>query len=171
MLIRDAKPEDMPAVARVHVDSWRTTYRNIVPAAYLANLSYKQREMAFRDTLTHEGIVFFVAEDASEGIVGFVSGGPERSNDPVYRGELYAIYLLANRQRHGVGTAMFAALAKSLKAAGFDSMLALVLVDNPACSFYERLGGKRVRTLSVSIGGQRFVEAVYGWRDLSPLTI
>lgn len=135
MLIRAAKPEDMPAVARVHVDSWRTTYRNIVPAEYLVTLSYKQRGMAFRDTLTQEGTIFFVAEDASEGIVGFVSGGPERSNAPVHRGELYAIYLLANRQRHGVGTAMVTALAKNLKAAGFDSMLALVLVDNPACSF------------------------------------
>ena len=44
MLIREASPTDAAAIARVHVDSWRTTYAGIVPADYLANLSYTRRE-------------------------------------------------------------------------------------------------------------------------------
>jgi hypothetical protein len=34
MLIREAFPTDAAALARVHVDSWRTTYAGIVPADY-----------------------------------------------------------------------------------------------------------------------------------------
>jgi hypothetical protein len=49
MLIRHAQLTDIPAIARVHVDSWRTTCRGIVSDDYLAKLSYQQREIAFRE--------------------------------------------------------------------------------------------------------------------------
>ena len=97
MLIREASPSDAAAIARVHVDSWRTTYAGIVPADYLANLSYTRREQFWRDILstpTPSGCVYVAAQDTGE-IVGFASGGPERSGNAIYRGELYAIYLLA----------------------------------------------------------------------------
>ena len=41
--IRAAKPADAGAMARVHVDTWRTTYAGIVPAEHLAGLSYQAR--------------------------------------------------------------------------------------------------------------------------------
>lgn len=43
MLIRPARMADADAIARVHVDSWRTTYPGIVPDDYLATMSYEQR--------------------------------------------------------------------------------------------------------------------------------
>jgi GNAT superfamily N-acetyltransferase len=105
MLIREASPTDAAAIARVHVDSWRTTYAGIVPADYLANLSYARREQFWCDlfsTPTPAGCVYVAAQETGE-IVGFASGGPERSGNVVYRGELYAIYLLAPYQRQGLG--------------------------------------------------------------------
>jgi hypothetical protein len=33
--IRRARPADAPAIARVRIDSWRSTYRGIMPDAYL----------------------------------------------------------------------------------------------------------------------------------------
>jgi hypothetical protein len=35
--IRRAVREDARAIARVHVDSWRTTYRGIVPEEHIAH--------------------------------------------------------------------------------------------------------------------------------------
>ncbi len=43
VIVREASLEDAPAIARVHVDTWRTTYRGIIPEDYLATLSYQQR--------------------------------------------------------------------------------------------------------------------------------
>ena len=40
---------DVTGIAKVHVDSWRTTYRDLMPADFLANLSYKQRESNWKD--------------------------------------------------------------------------------------------------------------------------
>ena len=42
--VREAVPADARAIARVHVDSWRTTYRDIVPDSVLSQLSYEERE-------------------------------------------------------------------------------------------------------------------------------
>lgn len=39
MHIRKAAVEDAAAIAKVHVDSWRTTYKGIMPSDYLNSLS------------------------------------------------------------------------------------------------------------------------------------
>lgn len=44
MLTRKAALEDAPGIANVHVDSWRSTYKGIVPDTYLASLSYENQE-------------------------------------------------------------------------------------------------------------------------------
>src|SRR5262245_54889828 len=105
MHIRPANVHDAAAIATVHVESWRTTYTGIVPDDVLAGLSYARREhwwqQVFADVTT-PSVVYVAADDRGQ-VVGFVSGGPERSGDPVYTGELYAIYLLAPYQGQGIG--------------------------------------------------------------------
>jgi hypothetical protein len=66
--IREARIEDAAGMARVHVDSWRTTYAGIVPDAYLANLTYARRENLWHDILSNtSGNEYrFVAVNAGE---------------------------------------------------------------------------------------------------------
>ena len=40
--VRDAQIEDAPAIARVHVDTWRSAYRGIVPDDHLDAMSYER---------------------------------------------------------------------------------------------------------------------------------
>ncbi|MFK0522174.1 hypothetical protein ACINKY_08160 [Paenibacillus illinoisensis] len=40
--IREATINDAEGIAKVHVHSWRTTYKGIIPEEFLTNLSYKQ---------------------------------------------------------------------------------------------------------------------------------
>ena len=154
--IRAAIPEDASSIARVHVDSWRSTYAGIVPAEYLASLSYRNRESMWKEALTTDrpGTSCFVAETEGGDIVGFANGGPEREGGRIYRGELYAIYILEEYQRMGLGHRLFSSVAQRLLSDGFDSMLLWVLEDNhPAIRFYESLGGERVGRKTVTIGG------------------
>lgn len=44
MIIREATKQDIPAIAKVHVDTWKTTYRDIFPDEFLNNLSDQKRE-------------------------------------------------------------------------------------------------------------------------------
>ena len=50
--IRQATPADAAAIARVHVDSWRSSYAGVVPEEILSGLSYQEREALWDDILT-----------------------------------------------------------------------------------------------------------------------
>jgi L-amino acid N-acyltransferase YncA len=166
--IREANVSDAAAIAKVHVDSWRTTYTGVVPDEYLAQLSYEQRGQVWRDILSTHGAKEFVyvAEAESSNIIGFASGGPERSGNPVYKGELYAIYLLEGYQRKGIGGQLAQAIVKRLVQEGFQSMLVWVLANSPSQDFYSALGGQRVYEQEITIGEARLVEVAYGWWDI-----
>ena len=58
--IRKADLANTKGIAKVHVDSWRTTYANILPEEYLQNLSYESREQIWMNN-TPNGSVY-VAE-------------------------------------------------------------------------------------------------------------
>ena len=164
--IYTANLDDAAAIARVHVDSWRTTYRGIVPDDFLASHSYEQREQFWRQVfidLSRSNFVY-VAEDDGQ-IVGFVSGGPERSGDILYTGELDAIYLLAPYQGQGIGRRLVVTLVNRLMQEGMTALLVWVLAANPARKFYERLGGKLVYERAITIAGASLIEVAYGWQD------
>lgn len=162
--IRDAKPDDATGIARVHVDSWKSTYRGIVPDDVLDGLSYHQREELRRRIFQNRlpGAFTLVAEDDSGTIVGFADAGPERTGDPDYRSEIYAIYLRREAQGHGVGRQLFEEVGRRLRQSGLDSVLIWVLEDNPSRGFYEHMGGKPVQTQTVTIG-KELTEIGYGW--------
>ena len=170
MRIRPATQADIPAIARIHVDSWRATYRGIVPDAVLDELSYSEHEERWQ-LRVQEGAdaITLVAEGDDGAILGFVIGGKERTGDPIYDAELYAIYLDPTRLRHGMGTQLTRGLARALHARGFHSLLVWVLAANPARHFYVALGAQYVREATITIGGVELPEYAYGWPTLDTL--
>jgi GNAT superfamily N-acetyltransferase len=172
--IREATVDDAPAIARVHVATWQTTYTGLFPAEFMASMTVERRTEMWRRNLStspENGRREFVAEDAS-GVFGFVGGGPERENDPVYKGELYAIYLLKAAEGRGAGRALLLRMAQFLRDQGCPNMLLWVLKENlHACGFYEAMGGQYVREKTVEFGGQPIIEVGYGWPDLAALLL
>lgn len=145
--IRPATITDAEFIARIHVDSWRTTYAELLPAEMLANLSVEARTCMWRSAVESDNAqtFLFVAEDVSDAttpqVVGFVSGGPERAGDSVYRGEIYAIYLRQVYQAQGIGRCLVRAGVAYLLQRDLNTLLIWVLEGNPASHFYEALGG------------------------------
>jgi L-amino acid N-acyltransferase YncA len=162
--IRAATMQDAGAIAHVHVESWRTTYAGIVPEAYLASLDEGAREASWREWLTLDVDVFVAETDGY--VVGFVSGGAIREPVEEFDGELFAIYLLREAQRRGIGMILLKRLAGALKERGFGSMMAWVLEDNSSGGFYSRSGGVRVVSKEMEVGGVMLSVVAYGWDDL-----
>src|ERR671939_726224 len=148
--IREATPHDARGIATVHVLSWRTTYRGLLSDRYLDGLDIDDHESRWQRLLASGGGDTFVAQEGSE-IVGFASCGRERDQDPIYLGELYAIYLLQDNQRRGLGRRLVSAVAERLIELEYRSMLVWVLAANPARGFYEALGGAFVRSRQLEL--------------------
>ncbi len=81
MLIRKAILSDTGAIAQVHVNSWRTTYRGLISNEFLANLSYERSESSWASFMSKNCRNHFllVVEDPANSIVGFAAGGPIRT--------------------------------------------------------------------------------------------
>jgi ribosomal protein S18 acetylase RimI-like enzyme len=165
-MVRAAVIEDAPAIARIHVASWRSTYRTLLPADFLASLDeagYADRWTRFIGEASN---VVYVVED--EGLlVGFASGGRERAGETGYTGELYAIYILDEFHGRGHGRELVRAMVAGLRHMGLEDMIIWVLRDNQSARrFYERLGGAYVRSQPITIGSVTLEEVSYGWPRL-----
>ncbi len=166
---RPARPEDADAIAHVHVASWRSTYRGLLPDALLDGLSVEPRAAYWKRLIeepparaTYVGVA-----EAADGIVGFVGVGPEPDGDSGYDAELSAIYLRAEFQGRGIGRELMRRAVAHLRSAGASSMRLWVLDGNSAEDFYRRQGGERVGEKPITIGGVEYTAIAYGWRDLA----
>lgn len=171
MIIRHGRTEDIPGIAKVHVDSWKTTYRGIVPDSYLSSLDIEEREESWKQIFAagFAESVLLAAENEQGEVVGFASGGRERTGKYPYSGELYAIYLLEEYQRRGIGRKLFSELASRLIDKGYSSMLVWVLADNPCRPFYESFHPVQVDEETIEIGGTPLQEIAFAWSDITGL--
>jgi ribosomal protein S18 acetylase RimI-like enzyme len=171
--IRSAQPDDAYGMARVHVDAWRAAYRDLLPAAFLASLSYPttaERWVKALAELRAPSEAVFVAESAAQEIVGIASCGPEHDHDPLYRAEIYNLYVLPACQRQGLGRRLVAACVQHLiDQLQAQTLLVWVLAGNPYRRFYEALDGRTVRKKTVEVGGMTVMDIGYGWDELSGL--
>lgn len=168
-MVRPARLQDAGAIARAHVDAWRTTYRDLLPPDFLASLSEEHYSERWRRVIGDGASRVFVVEDKGE-VVGFASGGRERAGENGFAGELYAIYVVAGAQGRGHGRELVRAVTGALREMRLSDMIVWVLRDNlPARGFYERLGGVYVRSQPITIGSSTLEEVSYGWRRLDDI--
>jgi GNAT superfamily N-acetyltransferase len=165
-MVRPATIDDAREIARVHVTSWRSTYKALLPREFLDSLSQPEYAARWTRFIDRGASRVYVVEHAGE-LIGFATGGPERAGETGYTGELYAIYILDAFQRHGYGRELVRAVVTGLRDMGLDDMIIWVLRDNqPARRFYERMGGVYVRAQPITIGSATLEEVSYGWRHL-----
>lgn len=170
--IRLARPEDAPVIARIHVAVWNSTYRGLIDDALIDEITLEQREAMWGDILTAYTETHPVLVAADFGICGFGNAGPLRGEGvPGYSGEFKTLYLLPAYQRRGIGRRLLCRLAAALLERGHDSALAWVLASNPACGFYETMGGVicAQRLAEDEDEGDSHADLAYGWSDLAVL--
>lgn len=167
MKVREAEPKDAEAIARVHLESWKTTYPGIIPQAHIDGLRLENGIANWKQRLAGR-LVILVAEGEA-GVVGFAAGGAIVHRVDGFDGELGAIYLLTSHQGQGLGKALVKGIAERLRLEGFANMVVWVLKENPACGFYERMGGVRVAEQMIEIGGAALPEVAFGWKNIESL--
>ncbi len=74
-MIRPATVDDASAIGHVHVESWRNTYRGLMPDAVLDGLSVEQRVNFWREVIERaKKQSVFVVTGQQDKVIGFVNG-------------------------------------------------------------------------------------------------
>jgi GNAT superfamily N-acetyltransferase len=168
--LRTARLIDAPDIARVHVESWRETYRGIMTKRFLDSRTVENRTEMWQLALEQlrSDCVLLVLEEVDQGkIIGFAYGGPARDGSEQPYGELYAMYILKHYQGRGLGRLLFAAFMAALQELGLDQFYGLVLQGNRSRGFFVKMGGRSrgidPGTLSGRRGGRGLADERFEW--------
>jgi ribosomal protein S18 acetylase RimI-like enzyme len=169
IFIREAASADAPAIARVHVDGWRSAYAGIMPAEFLRELSVEKRLPGWIRLLEENKELLFVA--VRNGVVrGFISGGKAHADLPGFDSEVYAIYVDEQARGLGAGGALLRSFFEKVSSQGARSCALWVLEANSSRKFYEKLGGVlSPLKKTIEIGGEKIAGAAYAWENLGAL--
>ncbi len=166
--IRRAKPADAAEIAAVHITAWRSAYPGILPADYLAGLSFSSHAAQYESAI-RDGVAVHVAVWGSPGrIVGFASAVRSRRR-ALAEGEIETLYVLDDFRDKGAGRQLLAASAGFLTTLTCRSAFAWVLRENQARWFYERMGAKLVAEETLRFAGVDLMQCAYLWPDLTVL--
>ncbi|WP_311213583.1 MULTISPECIES: GNAT family N-acetyltransferase [unclassified Arthrobacter] len=136
--VRRAEPADAPGMARVHVDTWRETYRGVMSDSELDDpglLEWREKfwTAALTDPRYEKNNVAVALHD--DRLIGIAMSGPS-SDLPEEPQELYVLYAYASFHGSGVGAALLNAVIR-------PSAPAVLWVADPnprAQAFYRKNG-------------------------------
>ena len=140
--IREAVPSDAPDFASSQVLAWRAAYAGILDAGYLAGLDVERLTRGWDRLLGNTDQNVRRLAVTVEGIaVGWSGFGVPRDDVAEGTGELHALNLLPAYWSRGLGSELFLASVRGLRAMGYDGAYLWVADGNDrAIRFYERHG-------------------------------
>jgi GNAT superfamily N-acetyltransferase len=141
MLLRSAGPADAAEVAGVHVRSWQSAYRGLLPDEFLDGLRPEDRAARYTFGGPDAGAPATIVAVDSGDIRGFATAGPCREADARGTGELYAVYVDPCAWGRGVGRQLMAGARDYLARLGFGQAVLWVLAGNQRAERFYRLDG------------------------------
>ncbi|HKL74532.1 MAG TPA: GNAT family N-acetyltransferase [Halanaerobiales bacterium] len=166
MEIRKAKSSDVKGVTKVHVESWKTTYKDIFPKEFLESISYEKRHKLWETILNNSGEEIVYVIEVNNNIIGFLSAGPAREKNSNYDIEIYALYLLEEYQNKGYGQKLINNFFNFLKENDYNSVYVWVLKENSATEFYKKMGATEIKEKEIEIEKNKYKEIAFGWDHL-----
>lgn len=145
---------------RTEEDLLKFFYATSISSAYLKSLNYEEQTKRYESSFDEYKDLVFVAVREDE-VLGYACFNPIPNIDQ-FDSELVSLYIKPTEIGKGIGTALFLETCKELKSFGKKNMIVWCLSDNEnAIKFYEKLGGKIVKTKEAKIGDKYYKE--YGF--------
>jgi len=153
--IRKATAADIPLIRELCFAIWPQTYSSILSKeqiGYMLGLMYS--ESSLQKQMEEDGCIFIMVYDENDP-VGFASYSEEKSSPQTWK--LNKIYVLQSQQGKGTGKFIINYINEEIKLQGAKAIQLQVNRDNPARSFYEKLGFTVIKTADFDIGNGYFM--------------
>jgi GNAT superfamily N-acetyltransferase len=155
---REATPEDIPALATLHLTVWNEVHPGVRHKPTL-EMRESQWEEAFRNA--DKAWFVYVIENSQNELVGFAQGNLYSGQIPGFDGQLGKFYLLRPYQHMGLERKLIGYVSRRFLSRGIFSMI--VFAEAASREFYEALGAEKLPS------GKGEYRWAYGWSDLEAL--
>jgi L-amino acid N-acyltransferase YncA len=140
-MLRDAKPADAGAIAAIY-----NVYVAETPVSF-EEAPVSDGEMAERIAGIQERYRWIVAEEEGR-VLGYAYFGPFRTRAAYRLSAETTVYVDRDERGRGLGTALYAEILESAKAAGFHALLGGIALPNEASvRLHEKFGFRKVAHL------------------------
>ncbi len=169
--LRPAELSDFEAIAKLHVDNWRTNYRGILSDDYLDNKIDKDRLDTWYNRLSSPGknqIVTIATQD--DIFTGFCC--LYLDDDPVFGSLIDNLHVSSNLRRSGVGKRLVLDCAGKVyhKAQNKKMYLWVYEANTNARIVYDRLSGRNFETIEKeNPDGTRSKTCRIVWEDVTQI--
>ena len=174
MNIRNAEHSDADAIALIHAESWRSSYRGILSDEFLDGAVWDERrsfwQKRMRESGTEKRLILLACEENE--VLAFLCLYLDA--DPRWGALLDNLHIHPNRKGYGHGSALMAHAAKWVRRERPQSGLYLWVYEqnHQAREFYEKLGGTSgEKLLKKTVEGKQVATLRYIWADIKPLTV
>lgn len=169
--LRSADARDAEAIAALHTDSWRRTYRGMMSDAFLDGGALENRRHVWRERLgaANPDQCVLVAQESAR-IAGFICVFAR--GDAGWGAYIDNLHVAHDWKGRGVGRALMSAAAEWVCTMQPDAGVYLwVMEGNTAArTFYDRLGARNVETIQLADpGGGSAPNCRYAWADARTL--
>lgn len=169
--LRVASVADAPAIAALHVASWRAAYRDLAPAEVFEAMDEPLRLRRWSKTLStpfDRQVVLLAEQDGRLAGMGMAASPSEAAFGE--RGEIRSLYLDPAFQRLGLGRRLMSALAVRIAGWGYSgAALGVVAGNDGAVAFYQALGGRLAGRYLDPGPLWRSENLIFAWDELSEL--
>jgi ribosomal protein S18 acetylase RimI-like enzyme len=141
IVIREARPDDLAAVAATFLACWRTSYAGFLPPDVIAVYDPASARELWRRTLARPAAdaTVFVAERGGRDVLGVIRIGPDP--DEPASGHVFSLYVHPDAQGLGLGTLLLDAAVARFRGDGLPDATLWVFAANAAArGFYARQG-------------------------------
>ena len=173
MKIEKASIIDAEIIADINIKVWKTTYCNILSNDTLTKRE-NQRQLIIETIQNLIKTNTYLIAKVDDVPIDFILYGDLReiSNlESKKTGEVYAIYILENYQRKGIGKKLIDYAIKDLISKDYKNLLIWGLKDNPCTKFYEKIGGIKMHTRKISIFDDKLLENSYYFDDIKTILL
>ncbi len=170
--LRPAIPDDAEAVAQLHIENWRNTYRGIMPDWYLDGSITEERMILWKTRLSamaNEQQYVVIAE-LSRKIAGFACILLDKERQ--WGACLDNLHVLPQLRRSGIGRALFSKVTQWVLTTkpGWPIHLWVFESNINARNFYDALGGNIILVKDKQVLESVWVQScLYLWKDLNAL--
>ena len=167
-MIRLANKNDIGLIAKIYTDSWKKTYKGMLPDDYLDSLSYEHSEEKLLNYIGVKGQNILVSTDESNKVVAFASYKPYSEINKCLL--LDSLHVSALYKGIGIGKELIFKVADFAMNEGYKSMTISVFKGNyKAENIYMHLGAKHLNEFIDSFDGISSESKTFIWEDISIL--
>lgn len=185
MIIRAATEADAPAMGQLMVETWLAAHKGQIPEGqwqarqknWTPEVSANGWAETLRDMAAGEdadSCIYLAVATADPQLqtsevpqlIGIVMGGPAKAGPWSEAGEIYMLYVRADKQGQGVGRKLLQTAVRHLADLGMTKLVIGCLETNMlARGFYEACGGQKVGEIETEDYGYPEPQRIYGWAD------